>query len=156
MKKITFISFCLLTCLVSFAQNNGGTYNWAVGLKYTPAAISVKHYSKKGEAIEFLLSKYNEGTRLTTLFELAYKLNKSGSLRTVLGPGFHIGVWDSDIKKNTYIKNPIIGFDVIAGIEYKIPNAPIAFQLDFQPSVDVVGNDEIFKNWGGLTIKFCW
>jgi len=146
----------MLICSFSFGQNNGGTYNWAVGLKYQPAALSVKHYSQKGDALEFLLTKYNEGTRLTALFELAYKLNKSGSLRTVMGPGLHVGIWDNDIKKNTYIKNPIIGFDAIFGIEYKIPNAPIAFQLDYQPSVDVVGNSDIFKDWGGLTIKFCW
>ena len=78
MKKITFIIICTLSSLVSFSQNNGGTYNWAVGLKYTPAAISLKHYSQKGDAVEFLLSKYNEGTRLSALLELSPKLTKSG------------------------------------------------------------------------------
>ncbi|MEO7309513.1 MAG: hypothetical protein ABIX01_03885 [Chitinophagaceae bacterium] len=156
MKQFTVIGIFLLSGLMSFAQNNGGTYNWAAGLKYQPAAVSLKHYNKKGDAIEFLLTKYNEGTRLTTLLELSPKITKSGSLRFIVGPGFHLGIWDKDIQKNSYIKNPIIGFDGILGIEFKIPSAPIAIQLDYQPSVDVVGNSDIFKDWGGITIKFCW
>lgn len=156
MKKITFVFICTLGSLISFSQNNGGTYNWAVGLKYTPAAISVKHYSEKGDAIEFLLSKYNEGTRLTALLELSPKLNKTGSLRAILGTGAHIGIWDNDIKKNSYIKNPIIGIDFILGVEFKLPNAPFAFQLDYQPAIDLIGNSDTHKNWGGLTIKYCW
>jgi len=156
MKKIILLSLFACMAVVSFSQKNGGTYNWAAGLKYQPAALSLKHYNLKGDAIEFLLTKYNEGTRLTTLLELCPKILNSGSLRAIVGPGFHVGVWDSDIVKNTYTKNPIIGFDAIVGIEYKIPRAPIAIQLDFQPSVDLVGNDQYFKDWGGITIKFCW
>ena len=156
MKKITFISFCLLAVLIATAQKNDGTYNWAVGFKYTPSAISVKHYTYRGDAIEFLLSKYDQGTRLTTLLELCPKINKSGSLRGVFGAGAHIGIWDKDVKKNSYIKNPIVGFDAVLGLEYKMPKAPIAFQLDYQPGIDVVGNSDTHRNWGGLTIKFCW
>ena len=29
-----------------------------------------------------------------------------------------------------------IGIDAIVGLEYKIPNAPIAFSLDYKPSVN--------------------
>ncbi len=156
MKKITFISLCLLSAMVVTAQKKDGTYNWAVGLKYTPTAISVKHYTYRGDAIEFLLSKYDKGTRLTTLLELCPKFNKSGTFRGVFGAGAHIGIWDNDIKKNSYIKNPIIGFDLVLGMEYKIPKAPIAFQLDYQPGIDVVGSSDTHRNWGGLTIKYCW
>ncbi|MES2776874.1 MAG: hypothetical protein V4722_22040 [Bacteroidota bacterium] len=156
MKRITFISICLLIGSLTHAQNNGGTYNWAAGIKYTPIAVSLKHYNQKGDAIEFLLSKYNEGTRLTTLLELCPKLTKSGSLRSIFGAGLHVGIWDSDIKKNSYIKNPIVGIDFVFGLEYKIPKAPIAFQLDYQPAIDFVGNSDTHVNWGGLTVKFCW
>ncbi len=156
MKKITFISLFLLSAMIVTAQKNDGTYNWAVGFKYTPTAISVKHYTYRGDAIEFLLSKHELGTRLTTLLELCPKLNKSGSIRGILGVGGHIGIWDDGVKKNSYIKNPIVGLDGIVGIEYKIPKAPIAFQLDYQPGIDLIGNSDTHRNWGGLTIKFCW
>jgi len=156
MKKLALSCIVCTIGFVSMAQKNNGTYNWAVGVKYRPAALSLKKYTAKGDAIEFLLSKYDEGTRLATLFELAPKLNKSGSLRFIAGTGLHIAIWDKGTKLNSYTKNPIIGIDAIFGFEYKVPKVPIAFQLDYQPAIDFFGNDETHKTWGGLTIKFAW
>ena len=34
------------------AQNNGSTYQTALGVKMYPGAISVKHFTQKGRAIE--------------------------------------------------------------------------------------------------------
>lgn len=138
-----------------FAQKSGGTYDWGVGFKYQPTAISIKHYAKQGDAIELLLTNHKEGYRATMLLELAPSLNPGGSksLRFVLGPGIHAG-YQKDKYKVRHESNVVFGFDGIIGLEWKLPKIPFSIQADYQPSVDVAGNDDMYTNWGGATIRY--
>jgi hypothetical protein len=165
MKKLFFLlAIASLTAATGFAQKNGGTYNWSVGAKYLPKSMSefepmgitVKHYTKAGDALELIFSKYTEGYRGTVLFELSPALDATSKhLRLLLGPGFHIGAL-KDKFKDRHDTNPVVGFDAIVGLEYKIPKIPIALQVDYQPSADLVGNNEAFGSWGGATVRIAF
>lgn len=155
MRKLIVSAVLLFVCCYAFSQKKSRDYSWGIGAKYMPIAISVKKYNQKGDAVEVLFSKYDEGVRITGLLELCTKLNESGSVAGIFGVGAHGGLWDSKIKKNTYVKNPIIGFDAIVGLEYKMSNTPIVFQIDYQPSIEI-GNSDTFRSWGGLTVRYSW
>lgn len=155
MKKSVFSISLLLFFINCFSQKESGTYDWGIGPKYFPAAISVKKYFPKGDALEMLLTKYDEGVRATVLAELCPNLNMSKSIRLILGPGLHVSV-----RQKKYIVktegNPVIGMDGILGLEWKLPKIPFTIQVDYQPSIDIIGNSDSYTNWGGVTIRYTW
>lgn len=153
-KNILFI-LTFIFCVTSSSQINKNTYRWGVGVKYQPIALSVKRYTSINNALEFLLIKQTEGYRVTSLFEMTPLLNPSASLRLILGPGLHLGYWEKKYQ-NHYSSNPVFGGDLVFGLEVKIPKIPIALQIDYQPTVDVIGNNDIYKDWGGATLRIAW
>ena len=155
MKNLLTIFVLLLLFIPCFAQKNMGTYNWGIGLKYQPAAISVKKYSARGDAMEMLLSKYDEGYRATLLLELCPNIDPKKTIRYVLGPGFHLGYREKKYKTRND-QNPVIGIDLIFGVEWKIPKIPFSIQLDYQPSFDIIGYNDGYTDWGGVTIRYTW
>ena len=153
-KNILFIP-AIFFCITCFSQVSKNTYRWGIGVKYQPIALSVKRYTSINSALEFLLTKQTEGYRVTSLFEMAPLLNPSASLRLILGPGLHLGYWEKKYQ-NHYSSNPVFGGDVVLGLEVKIPKVPISLQIDYLPTVDVIGNNEIYKDWGGATLRIVW
>jgi hypothetical protein len=155
---------CILVCLTAatvFAQKNNGTYNWGIGGKYVPSkfteleplAVSIKKYTKAGDALELLLTNHKDGYRGTLLFELSPALDPNKkSVRLVIGPGVHVG-YQRNFAMERHDKNPTVGIDGIVGLEWKLPGLPIALQADYQPSADLVGNNEIFTDWAGATLR---
>jgi hypothetical protein len=155
MKNLFTLSISLFLFLSCFSQKGNGTYDWGIGVKYRPAAISVKKYTAKGDAMEMLLSKYDEGYRATLLLELCPNIDPKKTLRYVLGPGLHVGYREKKyVSRND--NNPVIGVDFIFGVEWKIPKIPFSIQLDYQPSFDIVGYNEGYTDWGGVTIRYTW
>ena len=162
MKRVfILLAFSFLTAATVFSQKDNGTYNWAIGGKYVPAkfsalepiALSVKHYTKSGDALELLLTNHKEGYRGTLLFELSPALNPDKkSIRFVLGPGIHVG-YLRNFALERHDKNPNIGLDAIVGLEWKLPGLPISLQADYQPSADLIGNNEVFADWAGATLR---
>ncbi len=66
------------------------------------------------------------------------------------GAGAHAGTWSWDKNKDRFT----FGFDVIAGLEYKIRNYPIALSIDYKPCVNVTG-DTGFKAYDfGLALRY--
>ncbi len=159
MRKLIVAALFTLIIHFGFSQvmspNGPIPYKVGIGLKYMPATLSVKAYSKSGHAYEFLLIDGDGVYRLTSLLELDMPLSKSGNVRFVLGGGAHIG-WHKTKPKNSYASNPVFGVDVIVGGEIKIPKTPFAIQLDLQPGADLVGNNEFYYKQGGLTIRYCF
>ncbi len=138
-----------------YPDPNKKPYTWGIGAKYQPAALSVKWYSKSGDALEVLISRYNNGSRGTALLEISPGLSESGHFRLLIGPGIHLGVIE---KKYLFsnASNPVFGGDGIFGFELSAPRAHLAFQADYQPSFDFNGNQNSYANWGGLTIRYVW
>ena len=108
MKKIILFTACALLCAgTAFSQN----YKHAIGLRAggSNAALTYKQHLNAGNAFEWTQPVINND------FNLYY------------GVGGHLGA-----AANKFA----IGIDAIVGLEYKIPNAPIAFSLDYKPSVN--------------------
>jgi hypothetical protein len=165
MKKV-FILFAVafLMVVTGSAQKNSGTYNWGIGGKYVPQkfsslepiAVSIKHYTKAGDAFELLFTNHKEGSRGTFLFELSPALDANKkTIRFVIGPGVHVGyLKDAALEKHD--KNPVVGLDGIIGLEWKVPKIPISLQVDYQPSADLIGNNETFADWAGATLRIAF
>ena len=114
MKKIILFTACALLCAgTAFSQN----YKHAIGLRAGGNAFEVMAWFGFYEASSFSAAGLYEWTQpvINNDFNLYY------------GVGGHLGA-----AANKFA----IGIDAIVGLEYKIPNAPIAFSLDYKPSVN--------------------
>jgi hypothetical protein len=139
-----------------YPDPNKKPYTWGVGAKFQPAALSLKWYSKSGDAVEVLISRYNNGSRGTALLEISPGLSQNGNFRLLVGPGLHMSVIERKYLYQSQAKNPAFGGDGIIGFELTAPKAHLAFQLDYQPSFDFNGNGNSYSDWGGLVIRYIW
>jgi hypothetical protein len=151
MKKIRLILAIAAVCFVTTtqAQNTSSSYRTALGVKFYPGAISIKHFVNNRAAIEGLASFWKGGVRFTGLYELHYPLLQVDGLQWYVGPGAHIGFYDDKY----YGGNTFFGIDGVLGVDYKIPGAPLNVSLDWNPSFEF-GDGAEFQSWGGLGIRF--
>src|SRR3954464_6366040 len=94
----------VMTILVSnqlHAQSMGSSYRTALGVKFYPTAITLKHFNRTNRALEGLGYFWNDGFRLTGLYEFHGDISGATGLKWYVGPGAHIGVW-SDAWKARY------------------------------------------------------
>jgi hypothetical protein len=147
--------FFALVTTAAQAQALGSNYKTAAGIKFYPGAISVKHFTSKDVALEGLASFWNYGFRFTGLYEYHGDFKNAAGLKWYVGPGAHVGFWNSDWKDRYpgRASGIMIGVDGVLGIDYKIKDAPINLSLDVQPSFNIVGYT-YFDVWGGLGIRY--
>jgi hypothetical protein len=159
MKKLLTAAVVVCTLLTStegFSQAMGSSYQTALGVKFWPGAISIKHFTSPKVALEGLGYFYNDGFRFTGLYEIHGNINDVPGLKWYAGPGAHIGFWNDKWKTN----NPgreggiAIGVDGVIGLDYKIRNAPLNLSLDWQPSFNIIGYSYFESGWGGLAIRY--
>ncbi len=144
MKKIVAFAACALLCAgTAFSQN----YTHAIGIRAggSNGAITYKQHLKAGNAFEGMLWLGWEGSfSVAGLYEWTQPVINN-DFNLYYGVGGHLGAAS---------KKFAIGVDAIVGLEYKIPNAPIAFSLDYKPSINFVD----INAWGlwdlALGIKF--
>lgn len=154
MKKV-FIAISILM-IISFsanAQNNieSQDYSTAVGVKFYPGAITVKHFLDEKSAVEGLLYFSNYSTRITGLYELHFDIANAPGLKWYVGPGVHIGFYN-----HKYGTGTSVGIDGVLGLDYKIKGAPLNLSLDWQPAFEF-GNrygNGFSGSWGGLAIRY--
>lgn len=151
LKKFSFavIIFMLVSSL-SFAQG-GSDYTTALGVKFYPGAISLKHFVSDKNAIEGLAYIYDEGFRFTGLFEIHSDIAGAKGLQWYAGPGLHVGSY-----KSKYGGGGSFGVDGVLGLDLKVSGAPLNFSLDWQPSVEFASNynKRFNAGWGGLAIRY--
>lgn len=153
MKKLRFVLalFAMMAFAQVNAQNTSSSYQTAVGVKFYPGAISLKHFVNNKGALEGLAYFWKGGVRITGLYELHYPLLQVDGLQWYIGPGAHIGFYD----EKYYGSTAFIGIDGVLGVDYKIPGAPLNLSLDWNPSFEF-GNGAEFQSWGGLAIRFAF
>jgi hypothetical protein len=149
---VTVVFLCFSTR--SFAQAEGGSYETAIGIKFWPGALTVKHFISDDRALEGLLNFWDNGFRLTGLYEIHGDINGAPGLRWYVGPGAHLGWYNGAIYHNYYYSSGAlsIGVDGILGLEYKINGAPIAISADINPYIEF--NHPYFDIFGGLGVKY--
>ncbi len=159
MKKAVLIFAVALVVSVSqlSAQSssaNSSEYTTALGIKFYPTAITLKHFLNGNKnALEVLGYFYNRGTRITGLYEIHGEINGARGLRWYIGPGAHVGLYNSKAPKVSYTS---IGVDGVLGLDYKINSAPINLSVDWQPSFEF--GDGFYNgftgDWGGVAIRY--
>ena len=138
------------------AQSMGSTYKTALGVKFYPGGITVKHFTKTNRALEGIGYFWENGFRFTGLYEIHGDINGAPGLKWYVGPGFHIGGWN-DNWRNRYPNRKggvAFGIDGVLGLDYKIRSVPINLSLDWQPSLSIVGYSYFEPGWGGFAIRY--
>lgn len=138
------------------AQSMGQSYKTALGVKFYPGAISIKHFIGDNRAIEGLGYFWGHGFRFTGLYEIHGDISDAPGLKWYIGPGAHIGVYNEGwyYKDHFYDNGGLsLGIDGVLGLDYKINDAPINLSLDFQPSFELITHP-YFSGWGGLAIRY--
>ena len=158
MKKLVLLGFVVLLISLGVATaqnrtsfNSTSSYTTAVGVKFYPGAISVKHFTNDNTALEGLGYFWNKGVRITGLYEIHGDINAADGLKWYMGPGAHVGFYGSKYGGGTSI-----GVDGVLGLDYKIAGAPINLSVDWQPSFEFGSKDEngFIGNWGGFSVRY--
>ena len=157
MRKLFLVSLVLLGVIVSSGQSksaNSSSYNTALGVKFYPGGITLKHFfngtNNAGELIGYF---WNRGFRLTGLYEIHGNFNGAPGLRWYIGPGAHIGFYDY-FDRNHHIDGTYFGIDGVLGLDYKFKGAPINMSVDWQPSFEFGDYVGFYSGWGGIAIRY--
>lgn len=156
MRKVSILLTVFTVMIISkgSAQSMGSDYQTAVGVKFWPGAISVKHFTSENTALEGLGNFWN-GFRLTGLYEIHGDINDVAGLKWYVGPGAHIGWYNGYTRGgHAYESGSMsLGIDGVVGLDYKFNGAPIAVSLDLQPYFELLHHPFI-DLWGGLGIRY--
>jgi hypothetical protein len=155
-KILFFVLFSSIMCITSFSQNTGTSYKTALGVKFYPGAITLKHFTQNNRALEGLGYFWEHGFRFTGLYEIHGDFNGAPGLKWYVGPGAHIQFWNDKWKKEFPGRDGgiAIGVDGVLGLDYKIKGAPLNLSLDWQPSFNFVGYTYFEGGWGGFAIRY--
>lgn len=168
MKKGYIIIMCLIGLLYAgtgFGQKNdeGQVYKNAVGVKFYPGALTIKHNFNNligAEGITYLYS--GNSVRVTGLLEFNFNIEKVSGLRWFVGPGAHVSFAKHRAQATTFV-----GVDAIVGLDYKFAGIPLNVSVDWQPSFEF-GEDPKYNGvtdrlqygpgftggWAGAAIRF--
>src|SRR5262245_14277293 len=149
MKKVLLAGIVTMFNLLANAQSMGSNYRTALGVKFYPGAITIKHFLQPNKAIEGLAYFYSDGVRFTGLYEIHGDIAGAEGLKWYVGPGAHIGFWNSK-----YGDGSFGGIDGVLGLDYKFSGAPINLSIDWQPSFEFGDNRGFYGGWGGLGIRY--
>lgn len=120
----------MLFTTAAHAQN----YNWAIGIRASPqtSGITAKINFNPTNAIEAILD-LTDGVNAYAIAQWNIPVIAQG-FNFYYGAGAHAGEWKKHQKhKFTF------GFDAMLGLEYKIPNVPLMFAIDYKPAVNLIG-----------------
>ena len=156
-KKIILANVILLFVIISGVSAQKGTsyntssnYQTAVGVKFYPGSLTIKHFINSNTALEGIVY-FNRGSRITGLYEIYGNISDVNGLRWYIGPGAHVGFYNTK-----YGGGSSVGIDGVLGLDYKFSGAPINVSLDWQPSFEFGNNygNGFTGNWGGLAIRY--
>jgi len=134
-------------------MNTSSSYTTAVGLKFYPGALTVKHFVNDEVAIEGIGYFFDYGFRLTGLYEFHHDISDVEGLKWYVGPGVHIGFYNTE-----YYGSTSIGIDGVLGLDYKFQGAPIEASVDWQPSFEFGNNynNGFLAGTGGVGIRYAF
>jgi|GEM_PF-818626 len=126
----------------------------AIGLRFGAGAGFVyKSYLDYENAFELIAYNKEKGALLTGLYFYNDPLSQIYSDRFFFHYGFggHIGFYrekeyykaiddnGNKITKERRVSFPNLGFDVLAGVEYRLETYPVIVSLDFKPALNIFG-----------------
>ena len=131
MKKLIIVTALIIASFCAGAQSTKPLLQ-SIGVKVYPGAITYKQYKTESVAKELLAYFNEDGCRFTGLYEKHMPIPNAEGLEWYVGGGGHFGLWNNSWR----LRNPpstavfAIGVDGVLGLDYKIPNAPLAVSFD--------------------------
>jgi hypothetical protein len=162
MKKLIYIVLFSASFLLIGKRSQAQEYKTAVGLKFGAYEVgpSIKYFTDRNTSIEGIIGIRDHGVVITGLYEKSTQAFDVTNLNFYYGFGGHIGSIGSGYYKrfgsdDEYYngKHILIGADAVLGLEYVIPNAPIAISLDLNPRVELA-RGPFFDIAPGLGLKY--
>jgi hypothetical protein len=163
MMKKTALLLVTSVMLFLFQQKaEAQSYPYAAGLKFGgyENGISGKYFLNQSAALEGVLGLRKHGLVLTGLYEIHQTAFNLPDLKFYYGGGAHIGAVGSGVYQrygsdDEYYNNSsiLIGADGVLGLEYVIPESPIALSVDLNPRLEVA-RGPFFDLAPGLGIKY--
>lgn len=155
MRKFIIAAFALLFVVAAQAQSkttNSSTYKTALGVKiWDGGGITLKHFFNPNNAGELIGYFWRNGVRFTGLYEIHGPINGAQGLQWYIGPGAHIGFYNTKYGGGD---GAIAGIDGVLGLDYKFNGAPINISLDWQPSFEFGDGRGFYGGWGGLGVRY--
>lgn len=139
------------------------TYKTAAGLRFSyESGASIKYFTDPTTALEGVLGFRNKGAVITGLWEKHQTAFNLAELKFYYGVGAHIGgvgkggyrVYQGDYRVYTN-SSVLFGADAVIGLEYVIPDSPIAVSVDLDPRIEVL-RGPIFNLTPSLGIKYAF
>jgi hypothetical protein len=162
MKKLAYILFLSVSFLLIGKRSQAQDYKTAVGLKFGAYEVgpSIKYFMDNSTALEGIIGIRDHGVVVTGLYEIHQQAFNVDKLNFYYGFGGHLGSVGSGYYKriggdDEYYsgKHILIGADATLGLEYTIPNAPIAISLDLNPRLELA-RGPFFDIAPGLGLKY--
>jgi len=161
MKKIIIVTLLLVSAISLNAQN----YKWAIGLRggVCSSGITFKiNFNPKGGLDAALNYGYWQGEQAVSLsanYEWSTPVIAKG-FSVFYGCGAFAGnkSWKEVDKEGTETKYKTygIGAQGIVGLEYKIPNFPLAIDLHYQPTLSVLSSFKFYWANVAIGVKFAF
>ena len=152
-KIIVLLALTGFHVTISKAQSHStgsSSYKTALGVKvWDGGGISLKHFFEGNNAGELTGYFWNQGARITGLYEIHGPVSGATGLKWYIGPGAHIGFYNTKFGGGTFA-----GIDGVLGLDYKFRGAPINLSLDWQPSFEFGTGRGFVGSWGGLGIRY--
>ncbi len=156
LRVLIFLCFVSLITSKSFSQATGPNYNTAIGFRFAPGGVTVKHFVKSNAALEGIGYFWKDAFRATGLYEWHQQLGNVQGLKWFAGIGAHIDFLNNEYKQEKNSGGAAAGMDGIIGLDYKFTGAPINLSLDWQPSVTFIGESYSNSSWAGLSFRFAF
>lgn len=148
--------FSVVICTLTFndvaAQKSGSIYNTALGLGIdfgsggTYVGPSIKHFFTKNNVgkAEVL---FGDASLLSLYYQYHGDIENAAGLKWTLGLGGTVIFYSPDVS---------FGFRPTAGLDYKIPNVPLAFEFDWRPYVGVSEGNDFEAARFGFGFRYCF
>jgi hypothetical protein len=154
MKKFIITSIIIFSGLVIIAQDGSS----AIGLRGGGiSGMSIKLIDEDLSAVEILFGFQRNGLKMTGMLQRfkPIKTDRISNLYVFSGLGAHAGFerWDDEetqvVNGVTYyssrkVVSPVIGGDLIVGLEYHFESVPFNVSLDYKPYIEFFG-EKIFR-----------
>ena len=151
--------------LIFTAGTTKAQYNTAIGLRAGGSSgLTIKQFLGTGNALDFLISFWPNDLAVFCVYEKHQQLGNAQGLNFYYGGGGHLAfnTYRSAVYRDRYgnywwYRNRDgfgLGIDVIAGLEFKFPEVPLAISLDLKPYIEFNTDHNIY--WSpdpGLGIK---
>lgn len=162
-KLVLLFTIVMFTSGIAMAQ-----YDFAIGLRSGGTSGLTLKKNNGNSAVEGILGFWHHGISVTGLWEKQQNAFNEPGFTLFYGFGGHVAFYDDDFDGRggvAWYNHPHhidngdfgIGIDGIVGLEYKIPNVPLAIDISLKPYMEIVSEGGvIFSPDPGIGIKLAF